>query len=186
MISVPEAKLHLRLISSLDEAEDYTDEDTLIENLIKAAYRYAEEETRTTLERRTRTLVLDAFPSGKRAIEMPWTPVEAVESLEYIAPDGVEQSLDVETLRLDTRPIYPLLAPQWGSEWPATTDEPECITISVTAGHEKLPGDIRAALLLLIGHLYENRESVVIGTISSEVPMGVAMLLAPHKIHAVG
>ncbi|CAM3307245.1 head-tail connector protein [Halomonas lysinitropha] len=186
MITLAEAKLHLRLITDLTDADSYTAEDAHIQGLISAAYRHAEAVTRTTLERRSKTLVLDGFPAGSQAIELPWTPVEAVESLEYVDPDGIEQSLAAETLRLDTRPIYPRLAPQWGSLWPATTDEPECVSITATAGAAELPADIRAALLLLVGHFYENREAVVIGTISSAIPFSVETLLAPYVIHSVG
>lgn len=44
-----------------------------------------------------------------------------------------------------------------------------------------LDDDITTAILLLIGHWYANRESVVIGTIVSEVPMAVEALLAPYR-----
>jgi len=37
--------------------------------------------------------------------------------------------------------------------------------------------DITTAMLLLIGHWYETREAVVIGTITSEVPMAVGALV---------
>lgn len=42
------------------------------------------------------------------------------------------------------------------------------------------PEDIQAAVLLLVGSWNENRESVVVGTNATEVPMSVQMLLAPH------
>lgn len=186
MITLTRAKLHLRLAITEEEATAYTDEDAIIQGLINGAYQYAEHYTQATLSTRTKTLVLDGFPAVSDAIELPWSPVTAIESLEYIDPEGIEQSLDAETLRLDTRPIYPLLAPQWGSSWPSTTDEPESVTITATAGAAETPPDVDVAILLLIGHWYENRESVAIGTITSEVPMGVDMLLAPHRIHAVG
>lgn len=186
MVTLTRAKLHLRLAITEEEATAYTDEDAIIQGLINGAYQYAEHYTQATLATRTKTLVLDGFPSGSDAIELPWSPVTAIESLEYIDPAGNEQSLDAETLRLDTRSIYPLLAPQWGSQWPSTTDEPESVTIAATAGQTETPPDVEVAVLLLIGHWYENRESVVIGTITSEVPMGVDMLLAPYRIHAVG
>lgn len=41
---------------------------------------------------------------------------------------------------------------------------------------------IRAAMLLTLGHLYANREDVVIGTISSVLPLGSRALLAPYRI----
>ncbi|MBW5802042.1 head-tail connector protein [Halomonas elongata] len=186
MITLAEAKLHLRLITSLDEAESYTVEDTLIQTLIDAAYRHAEERTRQVFQQGTRTLVLDGFPVGDEAIALPWTPVESVDSVDYIDPGGTSQSLDANALRLDARSLYPTLSPQWGSEWPATIDEPESVTLTATVGPDATPPDVRAALLLMIGHLYENREAVVLGTIATDVPLGVEMLLAPHDIHAVG
>jgi hypothetical protein len=41
---------------------------------------------------------------------------------------------------------------------------------------------IRAACLLIAGSLYANREDVVVGTISSELPMGSRSLLTPYRI----
>lgn len=40
---------------------------------------------------------------------------------------------------------------------------------------------IRAAILLTIGHLYANRESVVTGTIATELPMTTRYLLDPYR-----
>ena len=42
---------------------------------------------------------------------------------------------------------------------------------------DDFPASFKAALLLLIGHSYANREAVVIGTITAEVPMAVESLL---------
>lgn len=41
---------------------------------------------------------------------------------------------------------------------------------------------IKAACLLILGHLYANREDVVIGTIATELPQGSKALLTPHRI----
>lgn len=41
---------------------------------------------------------------------------------------------------------------------------------------------IIAACLLILGNLYANREDVVIGTISSELPKGSTSLLMPYRI----
>lgn len=42
------------------------------------------------------------------------------------------------------------------------------------------PADIQQAVLLLVGHWFENRESVVVGTITSELAQGLDMLLDAH------
>ncbi|MEQ7870743.1 head-tail connector protein [Chromohalobacter salexigens] len=186
MIELADAKLHLRLIDSIADADSYTAEDTLIQALIDAAVGYAENHTQTRIKSATVSQVLDGFPAKDGAIELPWSPVIAVESLDYIDPEGLEQTLDATALRLDTRPVMPTLAPQYGTDWPSVIDEPESVTITATVGYETIPPDIRVALLLLVGHWYENREQVITGTITSEVPMGVAALLSPYRIHAVG
>lgn len=44
---------------------------------------------------------------------------------------------------------------------------------------------IRAAILLILGHLDANHEDVVIGTIATEIPMGSRSLLAPYRAMGV-
>ena len=46
---------------------------------------------------------------------------------------------------------------------------------------DDFPASFKAALLLLIGHSYANREAVVIGTITAEVPMAVESLLLSSR-----
>lgn len=42
---------------------------------------------------------------------------------------------------------------------------------------------IQAAILLILGHLYANREEVITGTIATEIPRGSRSLLWPHRIN---
>lgn len=44
-----------------------------------------------------------------------------------------------------------------------------------------LDDEIIVAMLLLIGHWYENREAVTVGVSTTETPMAVPMLLWPHR-----
>lgn len=48
-----------------------------------------------------------------------------------------------------------------------------------------LNDDVKAAMLLLIGHWYANRESVVVGQTVAEVPFAVEALLQPYRIYGV-
>lgn len=41
---------------------------------------------------------------------------------------------------------------------------------------------IKAAILLTLGHLHANRESVNVGNITSEIPRGVDSLLYPYRV----
>lgn len=53
---------------------------------------------------------------------------------------------------------------------------------NITDEHYLLLDDaVTTAMLLLIGHWYESREAVVIGSISSELPMAVEALLTPYR-----
>lgn len=41
---------------------------------------------------------------------------------------------------------------------------------------------IRAACLLIVGHLYANRENVVVGASVAQIPMGALELVTPYRI----
>lgn len=47
--------------------------------------------------------------------------------------------------------------------------------------YDELPGGLRRAVLMLAAHFYENREAVLVGISSNELPIGYADLIAPHQ-----
>lgn len=53
---------------------------------------------------------------------------------------------------------------------------------TATARGMVIEPDIVAACLLTLGHLYANREDVVVGTIAAKLPLGAQSLLTPHRI----
>lgn len=48
-----------------------------------------------------------------------------------------------------------------------------------------LDDDLTTAMLLLIGHWFENREAVVVGSTTSELPMAVEALIAPYRHYQI-
>lgn len=48
-----------------------------------------------------------------------------------------------------------------------------------------LTEDVKAAMLLLIGHWYANRETVIVGDTVAEVPFAVEALLQPYRIYGL-
>lgn len=48
-----------------------------------------------------------------------------------------------------------------------------------------LDDDVRTAMLLLIGHWYENREASVIGQSVAKLPLAVESFLQPHRIYGL-
>lgn len=60
-------------------------------------------------------------------------------------------------------------------------------TQALTVARETFAGivvneQIKAAILLIFGHLFENHEDVVVGTIAEQLPMGSQYLLQPLRV----
>lgn len=51
---------------------------------------------------------------------------------------------------------------------------------------DSVPPDIREGVLLLVGHLYENREATLVGESANELPFGFWELLGPHRAWSFG
>jgi uncharacterized phiE125 gp8 family phage protein len=177
MISLAEAKLQIR--HALDPGD--TTEDALIQSLIDAAILQLEHDTGRAFRDREETLILDRWCDP---VVLPWWPVQSINSIQYYNADGNEQTLASYTL--DTREVPARLLPYPNSDWPEVEDRPQAITIKAQVGGTTLPESLKRAGLLLIGHLYANRESVVIGTITSEVPMAYDALVQPYRIMRLG
>ena len=75
--------------------------------------------------------------------------------------------------------------PAYDAVWPCVRDDGEVITVRATCGYGAGQGDVpqplRLAMRILIGHWYENREALIIGTIVAEAPLAVESLIAPYR-----
>lgn len=75
-------------------------------------------------------------------------------------------------------PLYPTVP---SSSWRFRAIYQAGYTVDPTdADKWAAPADIQQAVKLLVGHWFENRESVVVGTTASEVPMSIQMLIGNH------
>lgn len=78
--------------------------------------------------------------------------------------------------------FIPLLEDRYGSrERAARAFADARAAIEMVARGIVINDAIRAACLLSLGHLYANREDVVTGTITAELPMGSRWLLNPYR-----
>ncbi len=85
--------------------------------------------------------------------------------------------------QLDVHSEPARLTPAYGATWPATRDQANAVLIRYEAGYAdaaSVPAQIKTWMLLRIGMLYENRESVS-GMTLNELPY-VDTLLEPYKI----
>lgn len=173
-ITTAEAKLHLRV--------DVSDDDTLIAALITAAREFAEHYTGRAFAPQTLEVALDCFPVYEDDyIDLDLPPVATITSVKYTDEAGTEQTIAGSSYALSLYGDSRRLAPTYNVYWPATQAVPDAVRIRYVTGYTTLPKAAKAALLLLIGHLYENRQAV--STLSlDEIPMGARSLLDTIKI----
>lgn len=181
-VTTAEAKTHLRV--------DHSDEDTLIASQVAAARADFEAATGRQLCQATYDLVLDRFPCGssrrERAIKFPRAPVQSVTSVTYTASDGTSTTLSSTAYSLvtswSTAPD-PFCGPArlyeaYNDVWPTVRDQGGAVTVRFVAGYgaaSAVPELAKAAIKLMVGHLYENREATAEGSMPV-LPLGVKRL----------
>lgn len=182
-LSLAEAKLHLR-VGNPELSPDIHPDDTLIETLIISARETCEAFTQSALVTQTIELRLDCFPHGEMLL--PRSPVQHVNSVKYIDGAGALQTWDSALYQVDTRSKPARIRPMPGVSWPSIkAGMMAAVTVEYVAGYgerEDIPKPLLSGMKLLLGHLYENREASVVGTIVAELPMGVEPAWWPHRI----
>lgn len=181
-LSLEAVKNHLRV--------DDTADDALITGLIAAARQYVEEICNLALMPQTLVMQKDEWPSGT-ILYMPRVPLAEVTEIAYIDADGVSHTMDLEDVIVDTISKPGRLILQDDADWPTSTLRSAAgIAITYEAGFadpDRIPKPLMQALLLLIGHLYENREAVVIGSGINlfELPLAFKHLIANYRYGGV-
>ena len=178
-VTLTEAKLHLR--------EDGTEQDTRIESLISAAREYIEGQTGRYLMSQTIRQYFDDFPEIGCPIRLDVAPVQSVSSVNYLDEDGTSMVLATSDYRSDVTSDTTRIEEGYDSTWPVTRGVVNCVWVDVVAGYASasaVPRGLRQAILLLVGHWYENIEAVVIGTTPNEVPLAVQSLVGRWAIYS--
>lgn len=184
-ISLEEAYMHLR-VDPIDSS-DVTGrpDDPLIQSLIVAARQYCENFTGLALGLTDYEAVLNAWPDDD-VIELPHPPFVALLGGIVVRDDTSDNAIDESLYSIDSETAdFALLSPV--SQWPVLADGNR-IVIRWRAGYGDeseafdMPGSIKQAMLLLLGHWYSNREAVVVGTISGVLSLAVESLLRPHRV----
>ena len=167
-ITLAEAKAQVRMVE--DDSED-----TFIESLIAPARAYVERYTYYSFVAGTRTAEFSAWGDF---LEIARRPIASITSITYSTTNDTADDVELEDFiaplgRYPFR-IYPY------STFPTLIDGGS-ITVTYTTGavattsEEYLIG--KRAMLLLIGHWFENRETAALGVASNEVDFAVRELL---------
>ena len=148
-----EVKSHLR--------ESSSDENSLIDDLISAAREFVEADTELSLMPQTWILYLDRFPSDH--IELRRPPITAVSSVAYVDEDGNSQTWASSNYTTDLVGFPGRVSRAYSTSWPLIRHQHNSVSVTFTAGYASaslVPALAKHAMLLLIGHWYENREAI--------------------------
>jgi uncharacterized phiE125 gp8 family phage protein len=120
-------------------------------------------------------LRLDRFPTA--VIELPLPPLQSVDAVAYVDPDGVTQTL--APFRVFGVGAGGSIMPAEGMDWPGTRAEPEAVRVTFTAGYgtfTDVPEPIRHGLLFMIGEMYD-------GPCDPQLTAAVRVMLLPYRAH---
>jgi uncharacterized phiE125 gp8 family phage protein len=172
-VTLAEAKAHCRV--------DDTASDDLLGALIVTARQHVEQYAGLAIEAQTVSLQCSDW-SDLGAL--PVAPVSAVTSLKYLDQTATEQTVDSgDYVLIGADTLAPSIGRGFGVSWPTPYGRGDAIRLVVVAGYADVPAPIKAAMLLLIGHWFENREAVVEGQ-AMELPLSVSALLANYRVFA--
>lgn len=170
-------KRHLRI--------DWDDDDLDLIDLTKTAAEWVE----TTVGRSLLTTIwrmdLACWPkSGCVALPMP--PTQSVSHVKYLDTTGTLQTLDSSKYFTSGDSFCPSSI-VFTREEPLPTikeNRPHAVQVTYAAGYgtsTNVPPTARQAMLMLIGHWWENREVLAAGSVNSQIEAGLASLLRTLK-----
>lgn len=178
-LTLGRVKNHLKL------DDDLTADDAKISGLIRTATSLVETITNRALITQTWDFYYDHFPCD-RFLEVPKPKLQSITSISYVDTAGDTQTWSSSLYDVDIRQTPGRIAPAYSEIWPTIRCEMNAVTVRAVVGYGANPGDvpedIRDAMLLIIGHLYENRQATLVGVSISDLPMGVESLLADHRV----
>jgi len=187
-VSLVDAYRHLKLDEAELAASPPEGEADLVLTLIAAATAHldgADGVLGRALLAQQWKMTADVFPA---CFHLPLPPLIEVDEIEYVDADGVERVLATDQYQvIGAGGRHPaMIEPAYGVTWPIARAQREAVSVSFTCGYgeaaEDVPAPLRAAIKLLLGNFYENREAVVIGAAVAELPLAVQSLIAPYRV----
>lgn len=195
-VALAEAKLHLRIDA------DFLRDDPLLVGLLPAARVMAETMAHESFLAATYDWFFDGFPeaangyfnrlirqagpgpqwlpNGAAILRVPKPPLVSVASIKYYDPAGVQQTVDPASYFVSSgmgSRVQPLI----GQVWPVLRPQIDGCVVRHTSGladASQVRGNVKAAIKLILGHLYEDREATVSASIGSKtLALGVESLL---------
>jgi uncharacterized phiE125 gp8 family phage protein len=155
---------------------------------LSAAREAVEQATGRALMPQTWQVRLSEFPEAGGHIELPFPPIISVTSVAIINPEGDAETLAGVEYQVSA-PSGPAagparLYPAADAEWPDTlADTQGAVVVTYQAGYANaaaVPAALRAAVMLVAGDLYENREASAV-RVPGDIP-AVKRLMDPFRV----
>lgn len=168
-VSLSEAKTHLEYFG--------TAKDAYITSIIKVARQLCEAYSGLSFVTQQRLVKLDTFPCDIKCIEIPYGPVQTIDSFTYENSDGgtTNMTFDLDYIfesHSGLCRIYALNTDGEVDSFPTDLRKiPQAVSITYTAGYdalvnEEMPEIVKQAILLQVASMFENRQDEVAGSIN--------------------
>jgi uncharacterized phiE125 gp8 family phage protein len=174
---------------SLPVEASYDHHDELLNDLIKTA--------RETVERDA-SLALCTGTYTRKFTEFGWRdwfeladlkPITSITSITYVDTTGTTQTWDAANYSLDVYGVAPSVLLAYDSIWPTLRGDVNGITMTAVAGYATqalIPMRAKQAVLMLVGHWFIHRETVLTGTISKDIEFSYTSLIESLRREVYG
>ena len=164
-VSVTEAKEHLRI--------SFSEDDNYLGSLISKVREFVELYLNTSLVNRQLEIIMDDIPDD--GFQLPFPPVVSIDAMQY--------GFDEDDERIDIGYKYSHSSNKiYFNNGITKLDTPiDAFRCVFTVGSNETPKRIKQAILMLIGHWYENREEVLTNVNFIRLPYGAKMLLDQER-----
>lgn len=197
-ISMEIARQHLRLDTSGASPESHFDDELIEQIYLPAAREYCEVISGRALARQTLEFTMQTFPRvnvaySRPGIKIPLGPALSLLLFSYLDSDGLETFFSEVDYQLDLYSDSGYIYPAAGTVWPTlTTGVIHSVRVQYIAGYNddadspqnrRMPVRYKQAILLMLGHFYENRAQFeILPQVPRELELGVRALLKPDAL----
>lgn len=142
---------------------EFSDDDTLIDLLIKSSRQWIERHCRLALLPQTITEIMDSMPV-ERGFYLNISPLRSITGIYYKDTDGNQQTWASGNYVTDAISYPPRIQRAYGVTSPTIYDEIASVSAVYVCGFDdaaSVPAPIKRAMMLMVADSYENREDYV-------------------------